>query len=116
MPSLVSEHSSVRKYLERNGDHLKKYDLGMVAIWQVTSEGDDRAGSHLGYVRGQLRHAILWGTMQLGFYTYGHGGSFKKVEIIDVDSVSLSEKQRLRERIEATKAELAELEAAEKTR
>lgn len=69
---------------------LKKHSLTDVGVWMVYGEDPncDYGGSHnqplLGIYQGKLDDVIHAATNLRGFYTWGSGGSIRKVDIVKV--------------------------------
>ncbi|AGS81048.1 hypothetical protein [Caulobacter phage Cr30] len=66
------------------------YDLQTFGIWEVRGEDSnaDFGGCHhepyLGTVQGTMSQALKWGMKQKKWFSYGSGGSLRKIEIISL--------------------------------
>jgi len=96
---------------------LEKHSLNEVGVWEIKGEDPncDFGGSHsqpyLATVSGKLSDVIERAVELPKFWTWGAGGSIRKVNIVSVESLGKKadlniEKRKLEERIKEIEREL----------
>ncbi len=79
-------------------------------VWEITGEQTDReTPPHLGYVEGVLEDVIDYAIALPNFWSWGSGGSIKRLDIKKVDAQTNQIERELKERREALEAELKEI-------
>lgn len=111
---------SVKEYLSTwsGKDLLKNHSLDETGLWKILGEDPncDLGGHHytpeLGLVTGKLENVIAYALTLPHFYTWGAGGSFKKVPTPrEITAGMTAERIRLEEEAQALREKLAAVES-----
>lgn len=94
---------------------LEKHSLSEYGIWKVEGEDPncDFGGSHhnpyLGTYEGKLEDVITVAVELPGFWNWGGGGNITRMNIEKIDSKTIADRNKLRNRLKELEAETAEI-------
>lgn len=94
---------------------LEKHSLEEVGVWEIRGEDPncDLGGSHhqprLEIVEGKLRDVVEYGVTLAGFWQWGGGGSFTKINILPLSELKEKERAKLLARLHELEKEMEKI-------